>query len=98
MAHYWTGTGQKLENVHAPSDECMKYGCPIHKPSDHHMKDWPTHWREDRGIMERLCEHDVGHPDPDQVAYMKRHHGVEEATMESMHGCDGCCAKPKETT
>ena len=41
-----------------------------------------THWREDRFIMERICEHGVGHPDPDD----KR---VREG--DGVHGCDGCC-------
>ena len=34
----------------------------------------------DRRIMERICPHGVGHPDPDDVLNQDR-----------VHGCDGCC-------
>lgn len=49
-------------------------------------------WRADTGVMERLCPHGVGHPDPDSLRYFERHdiHGF------GVHGCDGCCAKPHE--
>ena len=53
--------------------------CPIHQPSAHHMAGWPQHWRDDRGIVERICPHGIGHPDPD------------DQTSDTVHGCDGCC-------
>lgn len=83
MEHYITGTGQHLE-VHEDV-LCDGRHCPIHNPSNHPLKDAPTHWRTDRGIMERVCEHGVGHPDPDDIKVWRDHH-------ESVHGCDGCCA------
>lgn len=83
-----TGTGQKLRGVHSP-DQCEGEYCCIHNPSDHSMKDFPTHWRADRGIMERICPHGVGHPDPDDMAFITRTRG--EGHMEGVHGCDGCC-------
>ncbi len=69
METYETGTGQ-IVHVH-PRADCEARGghCCIHNPSDHHMVDWPTHWRDDRGLMERICEHGVGHPDPDDIAF-----------------------------
>ena len=73
-----TGTGQTLRNVHAPS-VCHGQWCLIHNPSEHSMRDFPTHWREDRGFMERICPHGVGHPDPD------------DPIADPIHGCDGCC-------
>lgn len=79
--------GMMLENVH-PATACEGRGCPIHHPSDHHMKDWPLNWRDDRGLMERLCPHGIGHPDPDDIAY-KVSIGREG---DDVHGCDGCCA------
>ena len=79
---YTTGTGQVLR-VHSKKD-CVGPHCPIHNPSDHHMKDWPTHWRDDLGILERICEHGVGHPDPDDVH------------ADPVHGCDGCCCKKEQ--
>ena len=75
---YTTGTGQVLQRVHARTDSCLT-GCVIHAPSAHRMTAYPTHWREDRGIMERICPHGVGHPDPDG------RYG------DAVHGCDGCC-------
>jgi len=88
MEDYVTGTGQKIK-VHDKKD-CEGRNCPIHNPSDHHMKDWPTHWRHDRKLMERICKHGVGHPDPDDLAYKKKM-GLPDS--EGIHGCCGCCFK-----
>jgi hypothetical protein len=66
--------------------------CPIHASSDHHMKDWRMHWRADRYLMERICEHGVGHPDPDHMAFIERRRGKEFAEGHGIHGCDGCCS------
>jgi hypothetical protein len=75
-----------LHNVH-DSLICIGRPCPIHNRTQHHMSGWRIHWRDDRGILERLCEHGIGHPDPDQFQYW------EETGQEwqSVHGCDGCC-------
>ena len=83
MSKYTTGTGQDLF-VHGPY-KCKGEFCVIHKPSNHHMREWKTHWRDDRGIMERLCEHGIGHPDPDEI---------NDPT--GIHGCDKCCAIKKD--
>lgn len=80
-------TGQLLMWVHGP-EKCAGRGCSIHHPSNHHMKNWPRHYRFDRALMERLCEHGVGHPDPDDVAY----HKSQGFNAVGVHGCDGCCA------
>lgn len=77
MEKYTTGTGQVIY-VHNKGD-CKGEYCPIHNPSNHHMREWPTHWRSDRGMMERICPHGVGHPDPDDLS------------PDKTHGCDGCC-------
>ena len=79
MEEYETGTGQHII-VH-DRKACRNKYCPIHNPSDHHMKDWPTNWREDRGMMERICPHGIGHPDPD------------DKDADPVHGCCGCCCK-----
>lgn len=83
-----------LTNVHDESAECRKYGCVIHCPSDHHMRDWPLIWRTG-GLFdikpphfERQCPHGIGHPDPDSVGYLMRH---GEDPSITVHGCDGCC-------
>lgn len=76
-----------MTNVHDPA-RCEGRGCVIHHPSDHHMRSWPTHWRADRYLMERMCLHGVGHPDPDDVAYQD---SVMPERAAGVHGCDGCC-------
>jgi hypothetical protein len=58
---------------------CVGRGCCIHHPSNHHMVTWPQNWRFDRYMMERICPHGVGHPDPDDLNPI------------TTHGCDGCC-------
>jgi hypothetical protein len=87
MEEFITGTGQHLK-VHSKED-CKGHFCPIHNPSNHCMKDFPLHWRDDKRIFERICEHGVGHPDPDDLAF-KTSLGVDIEYF-SMHGCDGCC-------
>ena len=76
----------RLKNVHLP-EKCEDRPCVIHRPTNHHMREWLLHWRNDRGIFERFCEHGIGHPDPDQFAYWKEN-GLDH---EKVHGCDGCC-------
>lgn len=76
--------GKAPLRVHTRS-RCAGERCCIHNQSDHHMRSWPQNWRADRGIMERLCRHGVGHPDPDDLMVKAR---PEEVTR---HGCDGCC-------
>lgn len=77
-----TGTGQIL-HFH-PAAVCEGSPCPLHHPSEHHMVGWALHWRGDRGLMERICPHGVGHPDPDSLAHLA-------GRDDGVHGCDGCC-------
>lgn len=73
--------------VHDPAD-CEGRGCGIHnRPSDHPLKDAPMYWRTDRGILERICVHGVGHPDHDSAEYLTS----IGKSYENIHGCDGCC-------
>jgi hypothetical protein len=84
-------TGLGLINVHA---ELSCVGpCPLHSPSEHHMRDWPLVWRGERGIFERTCPHGVGHPDPDSL---QRAVEYDEDTYAGVHGCcaEGCCCSP----
>lgn len=62
--------------------------CPFHAPSDHPLKDATMAIRYDKqALVERICEHGVGHDDPDSVAYMQ----AQGHTWAGVHGCDGCC-------
>ena len=45
-------------------------------------------------IMERLCEHGIGHPDPDDASWRKDN---TPNNADTIHGCDGCCADPGGT-
>ena len=78
-AAYWA---DKLV-FHSPG-KCAGQFCTMHNLSDHHMRSFPQLWRYDRGIMERVCPHGVGHPDPDDFK-------CKTIKGESVHGCDGCC-------
>jgi hypothetical protein len=76
--------GQRI-NAHKRGN-CFGYWCSVHHQSPHHMRDWPQNWRIDRGIMERICPHGIGHPDPDDI--------IQYDKYAFAHGCDGCCARP----
>jgi len=85
-----------LVNVHDRA-LCAGYPCCVHNPTETAVTyGWRQHWRSDRQLMERLCRHGVGHPDPDHLDYVRRSRGDDEAWAESVHGCDGCCAAPDD--
>lgn len=67
-----------------PSSACKGQYCTIHNHSNHHMREWHQHWRSDRHLIERVCPHGVGHPDPDEI------------NKDTTHGCDGCCVPPEQ--
>jgi hypothetical protein len=87
---YDLGEGQIVCRVHPHVPNCDKYGCTIHAPTKHPMDDLLAHLREDSGLIERICPHGVGHPDPDSANYFERERGQ---TMIGVHGCDGCCSE-----
>lgn len=62
---------------------CRGNYCTLHNRSDHHMRHMRQSWRSDAGFMERICEHGIGHPDPDEIV------------MRPGHGCDGCCQEER---
>lgn len=80
--------GTQVWRVHAPV-KCKGHKCIFHNPSKHGMRNWPMNLRE-TGLVERMCEHGVGHPDPDSADYMDILFGHEPGTWAT-HGCDGCC-------
>lgn len=77
----------KFYATHDPK-QCFPNPCCVHRPSEHHMKDWPQNYRDDTGVTERVCGHGVGHPDPDQP--------WPTDDVRWMHGCCGCCAVPSK--
>lgn len=90
MKRYFLPNGNELVNVHDESDCEDQPACIIHRPTEHHMSDWPLRWRWDRGIFERICSHGVGHPDPDQFYYWAKCGTLD---VEAIHGCDSCCVR-----
>jgi hypothetical protein len=84
-----TRTRKKLEHsrvrlsTHDP-EVCEGEPCTIHNRSDHHMRSFPQFWRSDRDMMERICPHGIGHPDPDDFR-------IRKGFDPGVHGCDGCC-------
>ena len=79
-----------MRNTHDEKD-CKSFACCIHSPSDHHMRKFPMNWRNDRKMMERICECGIGHPDPDHLAFVARTFGESNAVTEGVHGCCGHC-------
>lgn len=78
--------GGRVMRTHA-AGKCLGPNCCIHNPSAHALVDAPLHWRADRALMERICSHGIGHPDPDSLAFLASQ-GVK---ADDVHGCDGCC-------
>lgn len=67
-----------LVRVH-PQDTCAGPACVIHRPTEHHMLEWPVDWCD--GEIQRICPHDVRHTDPDTL----------NPWDKTCYGCDGCC-------
>lgn len=98
--------GEGVLRTH-PRSACEGRGIPccIHSPSEHRMRTWPMNWRGDTGVMERICPHGIGHPDPDHLAYVRSltpEHDCDEdrgigacpyphLEWQGVHSCDGCC-------
>lgn len=81
---------ERTQNIiHHSKTDCDGPPCCFHSPSLHAMVESPYNLRSDLGVplIERICGHGIGHPDPDSVAWLERHghHGFD------IHGCDGCC-------
>lgn len=83
----WEPDGESWSCIHHP-DRCEGEPCVIHHPSHHSMVGFPRHLRE-TGLVERICPHGIGHPDPDSGAWLTRLTGKNRRW--DLHGCDGCC-------
>ena len=82
--------------THAPS-QCAGEMCDIHSRELTPERDLPLNWREDRGMVEFICEHGVGHPTTAQRLFWSSlvDVGYRNETWfeaETLHGCCGCCA------
>ena len=79
-SHQLEHSEEIITNMH-DKEKCEGQNCCIHNMSNHHMRNFPQHWRDDWKLMERICSHGVGHPDPD------------DPNEDRIHGCDGCCVE-----
>jgi hypothetical protein len=78
-------SGQKLK--HHVKAYCSG-NCCLHGTSTYVSCKAPRQWRSDRGIIEHVCPHGVGHPCRAGLEYatiVGKHHD------DGVHGCDGCC-------
>jgi hypothetical protein len=86
---YWTRTEDpniKLVGVH-DINHCRR-PCGIHNtPSQHPLHTFPLYWSESRGVLYRICEHGVKHPDFDGALF---YYSINLGN-NNIHGCDGCC-------
>jgi hypothetical protein len=81
-----------VEVMAHPPEKCAGQGaCPLHHRTVHSMRAMTQVWRNDTGLIERICEHGVGHFDPDQWEYLMESRGAIEAKVLAAHSCDGCC-------
>lgn len=77
-----------LKGVHSPSNCAdQPWGCWVHTPKSHALASAPIRWRDDKGTAERICDHGISHPDPQDVAYWWSIRGRDV----TVHACDGCC-------
>jgi hypothetical protein len=94
-----TGDPIKDKVKYHTRSKCRGQVCIFHNPTEHKMRDWPMNLRTDpwaAPLIERMCIHGTGHPDPDSVAYMDKSWGYSSETGKKyygygIHGCDGCC-------
>jgi len=77
----------------AESCKLFDFACCVHNPSDHPLATAQLNWRSDRDLMERICSHGIGHPDPDDIAFRRwvLAKPAEWVSAQAVHGCDGCC-------
>lgn len=93
------GTGHSYHDI----EDCHDgdYPCAVHSPSlSNPLRHLPFVIRLDKiGLMERICEHGVGHTDRDSLAWAHRHYddrfGRRNVDALGIHGCDGCCFTDK---
>lgn len=81
MEHTLLESGQVI--LHHPRTDCIGRWCAIHQPMPGPWNNWPRQWRDDRGILERVCACGVGHP----VA-------EDYGRVDTVHGCCGCRCHP----
>lgn len=70
---------------HEPG-ECPESICVFHKRTNHHLRHFRQRWNLGLGMMERVCTHNVAHPDPDDIS-------IRSGQNDGKHSCDACCIR-----
>lgn len=60
MEQHLLETGQVIR-THERT-QCLGQWCAIHQPMPGPWADWPRFWRDEIGILERICPCRIGHP------------------------------------
>lgn len=92
METFIVNMAQTLHNVHDRAN-CRGPACTIHRPTEHHLRDWPLYWREDAKKFERICPHGDGHPDPDCQTDPTGIHGCHSYDLYDGDITIMCCSK-----
>lgn len=79
-----------IQGVH-PKKGCTGT-CYIHNKSRHPLRHAPLKINMETGMIERMCEHNIGHPDVDYLR--ARQESGEDISFMGIHHCDGCCTTP----
>lgn len=90
---WWVNGTQRFTNIHRTSS-CAGENCIVHTPSDcvANREDWAYVFRTD-GRIERMCNHGIGHPDPDQARFLLTANADIYGEWIWIHACDGCCVE-----
>jgi len=90
----WRDCTDRVFYVHKRTVDCDVHGCAIHNPSYHPLSDAKQYMRADKyWLIERICQHGIGHPDPDSASFIAKQQGSKGIWV---HGCDGCCREPEK--
>jgi len=81
------GRTHTKEQCKATRKQGAPKGCVLHKPTLHKLTGSRQVMRSTT-LIEDICEHGVGHPNPDSAAFLNWRDGTDTWFV---HGCDGCC-------
>jgi|SRR5690625_648052 len=82
---YLEGRGEISTLKTHSQEECALEECDIHnRPKE--FEGFRLQWRQDRGLLEQVCEHGVAHPAPSEVAYSLK------IGRDRNHLTHGCCS------
>ncbi len=85
----------KINGIQVHSKKTCVKPCPFHAPSNHPLNKALMTIRVDKNfLVERICEHGVGHDDPDSTAWFHKN----GKAWVGVHGCDGCCSNTLDIT